>query len=224
MRLQLKLEKADSTKPLPFDHQPRLTGAIHKWLGPDNPLHDGPSLYSFGWLRGEKETVKDIYFEKEISWNISFFDSQYAWQLARGILKDPMLMPGVKVEKVLEEPIPMFGEAARFLVDGFVMARTKRPNGSREYLFWNDPRADVVLTGLLRQKLRLANFGSKHLETTVEFDRTYRAAIKKSVFYRNVKHHGSLCPVIVRGTPEAVRFAYLVGVGDLTGSGFGALR
>ena len=223
MRLQLKLEKEDSAKPLPFNHQPRLTGAIHKWLGPNNSLHDGMSLYSFGWLRGEKVTGKDIYFEKNMTWHISFFDSQYAWQLARGILKDPILMPGIKVEKVLEEPIPMFGEAARFLIDGFVVARTKRPDGSREYLYWNDPRADVVLTGLLRQKLLLANFGPDHLDVTVEFDRTYRTASKKSTKYRTVNHHGSLCPVIIRGTPEAVRFAYLVGVGDLTGSGFGAL-
>jgi CRISPR/Cas system endoribonuclease Cas6 (RAMP superfamily) len=30
--------------------------------------------------------------------------------------------------------------------------------------------------------------------------------------------------VVVEGTPEAVRFAWTVGVGELTGSGFGALQ
>jgi CRISPR-associated endoribonuclease Cas6 len=30
--------------------------------------------------------------------------------------------------------------------------------------------------------------------------------------------------VVVAGTPEAMRFAWLVGVGELTGSGFGALQ
>jgi CRISPR/Cas system endoribonuclease Cas6 (RAMP superfamily) len=30
--------------------------------------------------------------------------------------------------------------------------------------------------------------------------------------------------VVVTGTPEAVQFAWTVGVGELTGSGFGALK
>ena len=39
---------------------------------------------------------------------------------------------------------------------------------------------------------------------------------------KGIQHKGSICPVIIEGTPEALQFAWLVGVGELTGSGKGS--
>ncbi len=220
MRLQLHL--TPNTRPVPFDHLHQLTGAIHKWLGPNN-LHDGLSLYSFGWLRGGRPIGRNLHFLEKTTWTVGFHDDEYAWQLARGILKDPMFAFGMKVEKAIEMPLLTGLTQVEFKVDGMVVARRKRPDGSREYLLWDNPVADEVLTKIFRQKLAVAGFSPEHLSATVQFDRSFANARTKIATIKNIKHKGSECPVIVKGTPEAVQFAQLVGVGDLTGSGFGAL-
>ncbi len=228
MRLQLHL--TPNTQPVPYDHLHCLTGAIHKWLGPNNALHDGLSLYSFGWLRGGKPIGKNLYFLENITWTVSFYDDSVAWQLARGILKDPTVAFGMKAEKAIEMPIVQSGNQAqmRFSIDGSVVVRQKRLDGTREYLRWDNPQADTILTGLLRQKMLKAGLSPEHQDVTVQFDRTFQGAKEKPVNYmkggKAIRHIGNLCPVIISGTPEAIRFAQLVGVGDMTGSGFGALQ
>ncbi len=41
---------------------------------------------------------------------------------------------------------------------------------------------------------------------------------------KGTRYKTSECPVIVEGTPDAVQVAWLVGVGELTGMGLGALK
>ena len=224
MRLQLTLTA--NTQPVPFEHLHCLTGAIHKWLGPNNALHNGLSLYSFGWLRGGKPIGKNLYFLEKTTWTVSFYDDSAAWQLARGILKDPMVAFGMEAKEAIEMPNLSFNyqNKMRFAVDGCVVARQTRLDGSREYLLWDNPAADEVLTRMFRQKLTAANFSPEHLDATVKFDRSFANARTKIATIKGIKHKGSECPVIITGTPEAISFARLVGVGDMTGSGFGALQ
>jgi len=73
MRISLKL--SPNTKPVPFDHLHQLTGAIHKWLG-YNELHDGLSLYSFGWLRNAVPRKNHLMFPYGATWQISFHDTE----------------------------------------------------------------------------------------------------------------------------------------------------
>ena len=222
MRIQLQL--SPSTEPVPFNHLHQLTGAIHKWLG-DNAAHDGLSLYSFGWLRGGQPRRESLHFPTGANWNISFFDDELARQLLKGILEDPSVAHGMAVQEVREIAPPSFGRQHIFATDGSaVLARRKRDDGSREYLLWDTLAANDVLTHLLRKKLEVAGFSGEHLDARVAFDRAYARPRPRMVTIKGIKHKGSECPVIVEGTPEAIQFAWLVGVGDLTGSGFGALR
>ena len=221
MRLQLHL--TPNTQPVPFDHLHQLTGAIHKWLGPNN-LHDGLSLYSFGWLRGGEKRKHELAFPKGAIWNISFHDDGEARQLLQGLLKQPDVMYGMRVIATNEMPTPNFGESFLFKTDGSsVLARTNRSDGTRAYLFWDNPLADEIITGLLKQKLRKAGYAEDDLSVRVSFDRSYAKARTRNIKVKTTEHRGSECPVLVEGTPEAVRFAWLVGIGDLTGSGFGGL-
>jgi CRISPR-associated endoribonuclease Cas6 len=124
--------------------------------------------------------------------------------------------------------VPAFSGCHRFEVDAPVIARTTRDDGSRKYLLYDDEEAATALTRTLRTKLAAAGFAGEALEAEVQFDRTYRGARTKLSTLRKgehaVQHKGSICPVVVTGPPEAVRFAWLVGAGELTGSGFGALK
>ncbi|WP_022835065.1 CRISPR-associated endoribonuclease Cas6 [Salisaeta longa] len=229
MRLNLRL--TGNTEPVPFNHLHRLTGFLHDRIGP-NALHDAISLYSFGWLHdGQKVDGSAEYpeghltFPQGATWRVSFYDDAIAKRLMEGILRDPVVFAGMRIYEVKEQAAPHFGGCYRFKTDrGPVVARTERPGGGRDYLAWDNADADAVLTRLLRHKLDIAGLTGAHQDVTVQFDRTYRHAHTKVAAVKGVQHKGSICPVVVRGTPAAVRFAWLVGVGDLTGSGFGALR
>jgi CRISPR-associated endoribonuclease Cas6 len=60
-------------------------------------------------------------------------------------------------------------------------------------------------------------------QVSARFDHSFRNARTKLVKIKGIANRASLCPVIVEGTPEAVQFAWNVGIGHGTGSGFGCL-
>ncbi len=222
MRLQLQL--TPNTQPVPFDHLHQLTGALHKWLG-QNDIHDGLSLYSFGWLRGGEQRKDTLTFLKGATWNISFYDDDKARQLLKGMLDKPDLGFGMQIFEIREVEPPAFQEQHYFMTDGSaIVLRQKRPDGSRAYLLWDDPVTDEALTQSFRRKLTTAGFDGEDLDVTVRFDRYYHSARSRKIAIKGTHHRGSECPVIIEGTPEAQYFAWTAGLGELTGSGFGALR
>lgn len=221
MRIQLQL--SPNYQPVPFNHLHQLTGALHKWLGP-NTLHDGLSLYSFGWLRGGEKIGNGLMFPQGAHWAISFFDIQSAKDVMQGILDDPNLAFGMKVTAIQLKEFPEPSQKSRFWADSPIVVRKKRPDGSREYLDWRDKNADIALTQILRRKIQLAKISVNADEISVKFDRDYPRASTKLMEIKGTRHKGNLCPVFVEGPPEIGRFAWLVGVGELTGSGFGALK
>jgi CRISPR-associated endoribonuclease Cas6 len=222
MRLNLRL--TGNTTAVPFDHLHHLTGTVHKWLGDDNTEHDSLSLYSFSWLGGAKPQNDALTFPRGATWFLSFHEPEAAKRLLNGIMREPEVAFGMRVFEVQEQAVPQFSGCYRFKVAGPVVARARREGGGREYLMWNDVDAAEALTRVLRHKLEAAGFTGEHLDTTVQFDQTYPGARSKLVTIKGISHKASLCPVVVTGTPEAVRFAWEVGAGELTGSGCGAVR
>ncbi|AUD06726.1 CRISPR-associated endoribonuclease Cas6 [Spirosoma pollinicola] len=221
MRLQLNL--TSNTQPVPFTYLYNLVGSLHKWIGENNLLHDGMSLYSFGRLTGAEKIGKHLYFPNGSTLSISFQNSDHAWAMAKGILKDDSLAFGMRVIEANEMPIPSFENRVRLATDGEIVVRTKRPDGSRQYLLWSDEAANEKMTQLMRKKLQAAGYNESHQTINIRFDRDYPKARTRLMDVKGIKHRGSICPVIIEGTPEAIEFAWLVGVGELTGSGFGAL-
>ena len=227
MRLNLKL--TGNTDPVPFNHLHWLTGFLHDRIG-ENALHDGLSLYSFGWLQGGTGENGHLTFPQGAAWRVSFHDADAARRLIDGIMQDPEVVCGMRVYEVKEQAVPQLSGCYHFETDGApVIARRTRGDGSRAYLLHDDEAADEVMTRVLRKKLGQAGFDETiRAETSVQFDRTYGGARTKLATIEKgghaTRHKGSVCPVVVKGPPEAVQFAWQVGVGELTGSGFGALR
>jgi CRISPR-associated endoribonuclease Cas6 len=219
MRIQLKL--SPNTQPVPFNHLHQLTQRLHHWLGPENELHDGLSLYSFGWLKGGTVKKGALTFPNGATWQISFHDERATRKLLMGIINQPELFCGLMIYEVQELPTPAFGEQQRFLADGPIVARQVRTDGSREYLLHDAPAADLALTATLRHKLEKAGLSAEGV--SVSFDRSFLTPRHKVVEIKGIKHKGSICPVVVEGPLEVVQFAWLVGAGELTGSGLGAL-
>jgi CRISPR-associated endoribonuclease Cas6 len=221
MRFTLRL--SPNTRPVPFDHLHSLTGCIHQWLG-ENEMHDGTSLYSFSWLSGGKPRKGGLEFPGGAEWTLSFSDSGAGRKLLQGIRSEPEVAYGMRVYEAHEQAPPPVSQRTSFLVSGPVVVRAEREDGSDEYLLWNDERADEALTRILRWKMEKAGITGEHLDSRMYFDRTYRRPRTKLVRIKGIAHKGSECPVIVEGTPEAAQFAWLVGAGELTGSGCGGLR
>lgn len=220
MRLTLRL--SPNTKPVPFDHLHNLTGVLHKWLG-ENEVHNGLSLYSFGWLRKARVQRGKLDFRGGTRWSVSFVDLALSKKALQGVMDNPDVAFGMTVQEAQIVGEPDFEtDTHRFLVDGAVLTRKNRDDGGRDHLTHEDPEADTTLTRTLHRKLEAAGLDTEGVR--VRFDRDWRGAKTKVVSLKGIDYKTSVCPVIVDGPPEVQRLAWLAGVGELTGSGFGALR
>lgn len=220
MRLHLAL--SPNTQPVPFEYLHFLTGAFHKWLG-ENQLHDGLSLYSLSWLHGSRHDKREnsLSFPQGARWSISAHDDALIATIANGIARDPDVCCGMRVVETLAQRTPDFGERFAFRADSPVLARGKEVEGRVKHHLYSDPDADTVLTQTLRHKLDKAGLPSEG--ATARFDRAYKGAKTKLLRINGIANVASLCPVIVEGAPGVAAFAWNVGAGHLTGSGFGCL-
>lgn len=220
MRLQLHI--SPSLTVVPFDHLPVLTGALHKWLGP-NHEHGGLSLYSFSWLQGGKADAIGLRFPEGATWMISALDGEFLMKNIKGIMADPGINWGMEVREVTLQTPPVLTEPEfRFLVSSPVLVKTSRPDGTTEHLVFSDPAADEVMTHTMRHKMRVANVCDEGL--SLRFDREYPLARTQLVTYRGIDNRANYCPVIARGTPEQLAFVWTVGIGHSTGVGFGGVK
>jgi CRISPR-associated endoribonuclease Cas6 len=220
MRLHFHL--SPNARPVPFDYQHYLTGAFHKWLG-SNDLHDSMSLYSLSWLYEGRARNGAIDFPHGAHWFVSLHDEALVEPLVNSALRDPEVCSGMRVTRIEQQATPRFGERHTFKVGSPVLARSREVEGKVKHYVYSDPEADAVLTATLRHKLDRAGLGAPHNAATVHFDKTYRNPKTKLVTIKDTHNRASICPVTVEGTPEAVAFAWNVGVGHGTGSGFGSL-
>lgn len=230
MRLHFTL--SPNTESVPFGYQHWLTGVFHKWLK-ENDLHDKISLYSLSWLDGSRRVRNKLDFPNGAKWFVSFYEDEYVEKLVHGALNDPEMFCGMSVTRIEQQTTPDFGTKCRFEIKGAVFIKGKMsPNGKppHHYLF-NEPEADEIMTATLIHKMDVANreanetrFTETDKQVKVNFDREFASPKVKLVRIKNIDHKTSVCPVIVEGTSEAVRFAWNVGIGNGTGSCFGSLK
>jgi CRISPR-associated endoribonuclease Cas6 len=221
MRLHFSL--SPNQQPVPFDYQHYLTGVFNKWLGPRNSLHDSLSLYSLSWLDGSRMRRGALEFPQGARWFISMYDESLVETIVNNALADPEVCCGMRVIRIEQQQTPRFGERHTFKVGSPVLAKSNEVDGRVKHFLFSDAEADATLTATLRHKLDRAGLGAPHNQVTVSFDKTYRNPKSKLVTIKAIHNRASICPVTVEGTPEAVAFAWNVGVGHGTGSGFGSL-
>jgi CRISPR-associated endoribonuclease Cas6 len=220
MRLHLKTTPSQAT--VPFNYQENLAGALYKWLGDPEEIHQEISLYSFSWLKGGKGSKGGLIFPEGAFWNISAVDKDLLDRLIHGISQTPSLAYGMEVKEIQIEQEPEFRPEGRFLVQSPVLVKRQEENGHERFYTFDEPAADDLLTETLHHKLQKADRGD--LQVEVAFDRSYRGAKTKVTTYKGIHIKGSVCPVYMKGDPEALAFAWNVGVGNSTGIGFGSLK
>ena len=218
MRLYLKLKSLG--KPFPFNYQPQLTGAIHKWLC-KNEWHDTTSLYSFSWLNGGRKSGQNLVFEDYTSFEISAHNAEFIKAIIDGIQADPVLKFGLTVTDIIIKETPVFSNKEIMFVSSPVLVKRTIDDKEVHYIYDNDECTNL-LTETLQTKLRKAGLADTNVK--VSFLSNYPDAKTKLIYYNNIGNKVNICPIILEGTPEQIGFAWNVGIGNSTGIGFGALK
>lgn len=221
MRLHLLLT-ASKISAVPFNYQPALTGAIHKWIGKNNEIHDGISLYSFSWLMGGEVRNGNLAFPRGARLFFSAFDRDILKSVIKGIQSDPEMSYGLKVSNIVIEDYPEFKKNTMEFRCASPVFIKRTANGRAIHYTFDQPECDRLLTETLRNKLKRVGLPDDGI--SVVFNRDFPAAKTKVIYYNQVGNRVNLCPVKITGTPEQLAFAWDVGVGNSTGIGFGALK
>jgi CRISPR-associated endoribonuclease Cas6 len=222
-KMRLHFTLSPNTELVPYDYQHQLTGRFHAWLS-DNDIHDTISLYSLSWLHGGKRDGNGLVFPNGATWFISAHDHMMLHKVCLSATKEVEICYGMKVVEIKILPPPRMNNSSHcFRVASPVLARGKEIEGKVRHYLFSDEEADAILTQALRHKLDKAGLSHLAAETYVRFERSYPKACTKLVTINGIANRASICPVTIEGPPEAVEFAWNVGIGHLTGSGFGAL-
>jgi len=217
MRLHFVL--SPNNKPLPFNYQSYLIGAFHKWIGWNN-IHDAISLYSLSWLSGGKMVKNGLDFADGGTWFISAWEENIIKQIIAGAMKEPEVCNGMRVSEIRMQNTPQFGEKERFIAASPIFIRKYTEDKKAKHLIFSDADADRYLTDTLKKKLEIVGIES---EVKVSFDKNYSKPKTKLVNINGIENRTSFCPVIIEGVPQAIQFAWNVGIGHSTGCGFGAV-
>jgi len=231
MRLHFQLSPNRQT--VPFDYAGALTTLFHSWLGNNNAHHNALSLYSLGWIQSPRHRKRPDGFDfpSGAHWFLSAPDTPDGTALLTRVVEVTSarsgFLFGMDIVETSCQTTPDFPARAAFRVGSPVFIRGDKDEDPDAHILWNHPRADELLTRTLRHKLEAA--GLAHLsETTIRFDHSYPNPKTKLITIKQENgkpfcKRASFCPVIIEGNSEAVQFAWNVGVGGLTGMGFGSL-
>lgn len=218
MRIYLNLTK--NLKLIPYTYQHNLVGTFHKWAG-QNSFHDDLSLYSLSWLLGGIGLKQGLHFKNGACWFISSPNIDFIKQVISGIEKDPEVAFGMTVTDITIKDTPEFSIRNRFYLETPVFVKRRVADKDVHYTF-RDKETENLMTETLKTKLRKA--GKNIDNISAKFDLSYHNAKTKLIQFNGINNKASLCPVILEGEPEAIAFAWDVGIGNCTGIGFGALQ
>lgn len=217
MRLHFSL--SPNSEIVPFNYQDKLISVFHKWMG-WNKIHDEISLYSLSWLQGGKTYDTGLNFSHGAKWFVSFWDESIGKMLIKNAMNNPELFCGMIVEEILIQETPQFGCKERFITSSPIFIRKYDSENRAIHLTSKDPDVNLYLTETLKRKLKSAGL---NLDVKVEFDNSFLYPKTKLVRINGIDCKANICPVIVEGQSDAVKFAWNVGIGHLTGCGFGSL-
>ncbi len=218
MRIHLKIQT--SNKIIPFDHQPLLTGTIHKWLG-RNDEHGKVSLYSFSQLEGGKATPNGLKFERGTFFFFSSYNSELIKKMIAGIQADPTLFYGLTVIEIIIQEDPDLADRKLFFTASPIFIK-RRVEDRINHIRFDDPLAGSYLKETLQTKMGEAGIEDESFD--IRFETSYPKAGTKKITYNGVQNRANWCPVIIEGKPETKLFAWNVGLGNSTGIGFGAIK
>jgi CRISPR-associated endoribonuclease Cas6 len=116
---------------------------------------------------------------------------------------------------------PDFSTEERLFLGSPILLRQREGDKTRHITF-RDEVFEHLLTLNLKAKLRAARLSDEAI--SLQLDKEYAHPQTKLVDYKGIKNKTTLAPVIIKGTPEQISFAWTVGLGQSTGIGFGSIK
>ena len=207
---------------VPFNYQKYLIGVLHKWLG-KNKIHDNISLHSFSWLKKGRMVKNGFDFKNGAEWFISFHDEQFTKQVVESILSDPDMFFGMRVTDVqIDSQLTWEDGEYHFRLASPILIKRNTDFDNIKFYTFEDAESESLMTDTLKHKMREA--GLPEDETLyVNFDMNYLNKKTKLVDIHGIKNKCSMCPIVIKGKSKSIAFARNVGIGNSTGSGFGAI-
>lgn len=218
---RINLQTTPNNQVVHFDYQQKLIGSLHKWLG-ENDLHDRISLYSFSWLQNGMMVGGGYTFPKGANWFISFYDDNYLMNIVRTILSDPDMFAGLRVTDVSIQNTPDFTRREYFKLASPVFIKRRIEGKGNQFYTFEDEASGRFLVETLTHKMEIAGLPADDT-LDIRFDLDYQAKKVKKVSIHGIDNKCNMCPVFIKGKPATKAFAWSVGLGNMTGSGFGAL-
>ncbi|MCX8009884.1 MAG: CRISPR-associated endoribonuclease Cas6 [Ignavibacteria bacterium] len=218
MRLYFNL--SSNTEIVPYNYQDKLISVFHNWIGKNN-VHDEISLYSLSWLQGGTKAKNGFVFSNGAQWFISLWDEKLAKLLLKNAIDSPNLFAGMILNEIVIQETPNFSNREKFIASSPIFIRKYDSHRKAIHLTFKDEDADFYLTETLKKKLKVAGL---NYEIKISFDHNFPNPKTKLVSINGIKCRANFCPVILEGDPEAIKFAWNVGIGHLTGCGFGAIQ
>jgi len=220
MRLKIKITK--NTLTVPFNYQQKLVGTIHKWIG-RNDEHGKQSNFSFSHLQYGEVTKKGFNFPEGSVLYISSTDNELLTKIYKGIKDDSSLFNGLSVYEIRIIPEPEFQKKERFsLLSPLLIKQWLGEGKKHKHLTFEDNEVDKILTENVKKRLVYNKIPDDTLKIT--FDRTYLGKKTKVINYRGIGNKTSVCPIIIEGKVNSMKFLWNNGVGHSTGIGFGCLK
>ena len=222
MRIHLKISSDGSI--VPFNHQHKLTGVMHKWIGKVNAEHGNISLYSFSMLNDGNKSVcgNGLLFENGTSFFISAHDNKIIKNIVSAIQQDASMFNGLKVQEIIIEDNPDLTEKDYFIAASPVFVKRKVENNRIKHFAFDEEETASFLAETLQSKMAKIGLVDETLE--IAFDQNYRSAKCKVLNYNGIKNKANICPIIIKAKPETKVFAWNVGIGNSTGIGLGAIK
>ena len=222
--MKFKIHLTRNTLSVPFNYPHQLASTFHAILG-ENNLHGTISLYSLGWLYGGKAKNGGLWFADGAMWEVGIIQNHIAEDFVQGMLTTRKFdFYGMDIHSVNRLEEPDFSSGIFVFKAGSPVLVRRQEEHRKEHLTYSDPGHRQLLRRSAITKMKRAGIDKTTRETlSVYFDPHYRNPRTKLVEIKGIKNRASLCPVVVRGAPEVIRFLYTAGAGDLTGMCFGSL-
>lgn len=198
---------------LPYDYPSQIGREYYRRTTGD---HDGQSTHSIGWIRGGEvdATRQGLVISGTPTWSLGVGRTAPLKDFLASVDEDPELLDGVEISYPRPVSAPEKSSVLYF-AESPVLARR-----GREHLRYDDPKANETITHSL--KLKLQKLVGQEVPVQAEFVPT-ESAQTKVMSTGKARHMGNLCRIRVETAPEAQKLVASVGIGALTGMGFGSV-
>lgn len=229
MRIVVRLSR--NKEIVDFNNQEKLNKYIHKCLGDNNEYHNKASDYAISMLMGGKvnNDKSGLDFINGAYFTISSPNVEFINKLIMGIVQNRDFGYGMEflTFQPIEEDIIDFDDNNIYdhhfvTLTPFVIRYQSDKYRNKSYLLLNDDNFSERVTEHTKNKLKrlYPNLNVDELKVEIPSNRNHK--IRK---FNYKKNHiiGNLCHINVTTTSEVARILYSVGIGGLTGSGYGTL-